>query len=135
MKKLKFNVGAVVNLYLSIDLKIESTGKVLAADADEIIIMPQTYVAANEEFLTEFQCCTGDQLDPYHSVNCGSPIHIDRSLIVGWSYFQIPCHRRNVRYVGVIGKHQLDQISPGSISTYSTNLKICEGIEGKPIDK
>ena len=133
--KLKFNLGAVVNLYLSIDLKIESTGKVLAADDNEVIIMPQTYVSNKEEFMTEFQFCTGDELDPYHSVDVGSPIHIDRSLIVGWSYFQIPCHRRNARYAGVIGKQQLNEISPGSISTYSTNIKTCTGFPDKQIDK
>lgn len=125
--KLNFNIGAVVNLHLDCQTNLVTSGKVISADEDEVVILLQELVA-NYDYGDNWGC-NGEQLDRMHTVSVGPPLHIDRARIVAWSYYTIPTNPRATHY-GIFRPADLEKMNPDSISSYE-NL-ICPG-DGEPV--
>ena len=120
--KLNIGIGSVVTFFLSCTSNIDTTGKVISIDDNEVVILNQGLVA-NCEY-DERWGCSDNQVDHTCTVSIGNPIHIDRQMIIGWSYYSVPVSPRST-YYGIFRPSDLERIDSGHISHYVDG--VCRG--------
>lgn len=125
MMKLKFSVGAIVRLVLGTGNTSVYEGKVASIDDDEVVLIPQLYVA-NYEW-DERWGVSASELNPDVTVDKSEEVHVNRELIASWSYYRVPVWaKKTTFYGGVVRPSEIGEYEPERINYYDDD-GICDG--------
>lgn len=115
--KLHFKHDAIVRFYVTCEANINACGRVISVSEDEVVFVPQEYVAAKEyiDWVNE--------LDRTISVDDGPELHLDRSIIGMWRYEPVPCNPRT-SYRGVYQPSVINELQ--GVNLYDEDL-LCKG--------
>ncbi len=118
--KLHFRRGAVVRFVLACDTNYYAAGRVIHVNKDEVVFVPQKYVAEHE-----YDRATGtSMIDKEISVDENKKIHLDRNQIAIWYYEPVPGDGNTIFY---------NVLQPSEVNRGTTDLNkydidgICRG--------
>ncbi len=88
--RIRVKKGAVINLLVNTQGSYNLDGAVVSIDDNEIVLQPQVYVAVQS--VTNHKGFIGtNQIRNDVTMDAPTPaLHIDRNIIIGWTYSAIP---------------------------------------------
>ena len=119
--KLRIRKGAIVAFTLTYPEEMRAIGRVIDIKEDEVVIIEQAYV-----FKEDHDPRTSGEIDPCITVDVGSEIHIDRTLIVMWQYAFVP---RKGCFIDLVNPSKLDKYTVNKIDEDG----LCRG-SGDPLE-
>lgn len=115
--KLHFKHDAIVRFVVTCEANINACGRVVEVNENEVVFVPQEYVAAEE------YCYGTSTLDRTISVDEYPERHLDRSIIGMWYYEPVPCNR-NSTYSDVYQPSVVNELQ--GVNLYDEDL-LCKG--------